>query len=78
MKDEIRMSARHMRLGEIAAGNMVLSRIVDELGELLQKPQMSENQADLLFLIRMIIDAMERGDHLYVADLLEYELASLL
>jgi len=78
MKDAIRMSVRHMRLGEIAAGNLVLSRIVDDLAELLQKPPLSENQSDVLFLLRMIIDAMERGDHLYVADLLEYELAAML
>lgn len=63
-----------LRLGRSAEGNDALAEFLQQLSIALTGPLGS--QAPLLLpALRALLQAQEQGDFLYVADLLEYELA---
>ncbi|MEM9191564.1 MAG: hypothetical protein AAGF12_20490 [Myxococcota bacterium] len=70
----LRRVAVFFRLGQVGAGSEALARGIDLLAELLADPKAAELAPRLLPHLQAALDAQARADHLYVADLLEYEL----
>lgn len=65
------------RLGHDGEGNELLGRFIDGLLRLLPSVNPSQMNGIQIVLVPML-QAQERGDYLFLADLLEYELAPLL
>jgi hypothetical protein len=70
----LRTSVRQFRLGMEGAGSASLVKLVDALLNLLAAPERSQLSTRLLPLLKDIIAAQQRGDYLYIADILEYEI----
>lgn len=66
------------RCGREGAANFAVAAFTDELGTALQNAQDPRVVHSLLPWLREVMTAQEKGDHLRVADILEYEIAPLL
>ena len=71
-------TARSLRLGMEAQGQIDLSEFVDALLPLLQRPEYRELSREIAPHLPLVLKAQERGDHLFVADLLEYAIGPTL
>jgi hypothetical protein len=65
------------RLGEDAQANTSLVALIDELASALACPPLSQHNAQILPTLQQILDAQVRGDTLWIADLIAYELLPL-
>ena len=66
------------RTGREGAGNAAFVRVVDGLVALLADPDSPFAAEAIAPLIQAMSEAQQRGDQLYLADLLQYELGELL
>ena len=66
------------RTGREGAGNAAFVRVVDGLVALLADPAPRLAAESIAPLIQAMAEAQQRGDQLYLADLLQYELGELL
>ncbi len=67
-----------LRVGMEARGNDSLSELIDALWSGLNCGDLQAISRRFLPLLEEILSAQERGDSLYVADLLEYKLSPIL
>lgn len=74
---ELTGAADFFRLGREAEGNAAFARIIERLQAELGRAG-AEALAPLYPTFQAIVSAQERGDWLFVADLLEYELGMML
>lgn len=74
---ELKRAAELLRLGREAEGNLALTQIIERL-----QAELGSSGAGALMplfpTLEAVMLAQERGDLLFVADLLEYELAKML
>ena len=71
MRERALRTARELRLGQTASGSEELVSLVDALAGILDP-----NTAPIFLpVLEPMLSAQARGDYLYLADLLEYELA---
>jgi hypothetical protein len=75
--DELAAAAALFRLGREAEGNAAFTRIIERLQAEVGSGD-PEALAPLLPTFESIVRAQERGDWLFIADLLEYELGKML
>ena len=74
-REVVRGSAEAYRVGMSAQGSEGLIALIDSLPSIVQ----SSNEAETLnTVLTAILEAQARKDHLYLADLLDYELLGLL
>lgn len=77
LHEELKSAADRFRLGREAEGNAALARLLDRLQA--ELADSGPNALAPLFpTFRAIMAAQERGDWLFVADLLEHELGRML
>ncbi len=67
-------AVRQLRLGMEAAGSASLVALIDELLKRMANPTASPLLQSDLPLLKDLIAGQNRGDFLYVADILEYEI----
>jgi hypothetical protein len=67
-----------LRVGMEARGSDSLAALIDALWSGLNCGDLQEISGRFLPLLEEILSAQERGDSIYVADLLEYKLAQML
>jgi hypothetical protein len=65
---------RAFRLGEDAQANTSLVALIDALASALALPPLAQHNAQILPALQQILDAQMRGDTLWIADLIAYEL----
>ncbi len=79
MTELIHRTGCHFRLGESAAGSDALTELLDRLMQTLTSGgSTDECKQAMVPILKRILNAQQCGDFLYIADLLEYELAPLL
>ena len=66
------------RLGHEGAGNDALARFTETMWKDLAEGRLTSNPSYLRPILEEVVTAQERGDLLWVADLLEHELRPLL
>jgi hypothetical protein len=71
-------AAQAFQLGMEAQGNFQLVRLIDRLAEELGSPLFAPQLPRVEELLKNMFEAQSRGDFLYLADLLSYELIPLL
>jgi hypothetical protein len=71
--EALHLAIDSFRLGMDAQGSNALLRFIDLLGILLQANPSVLGPAESM-LLNTLLAAQARGDHLYIADLLQYEL----
>ena len=76
--ESLEEAATSFRCGHESAGNRAVASFTDELQQALTTQSDPRVVHGLLPWLRKIMEAQERGDHLRVADILEYEIAPLL
>lgn len=74
MEEILKEAARQLRLGMEAAGSAALVTLIDELLKVMAAPSKSPLSPKDLPILKELIAGQQRGDFLYVADLLEYEM----
>ena len=74
MEKTIVEAVRQFRLGMEAAGSASLVALIDGMLKAMAVPSTSPLSAGELPILQEIIAGQQRGDFLYVADLLEYRL----
>jgi hypothetical protein len=78
LPEELKAAAHAFRLGLEALGNERLAVSIDQLLAILQTGRLSAHTTSLTAVLPELWAAQERGDFLYAADLLEYELLPFL
>ena len=79
LREQLHAAARLFRLGQEGAGSDIMVTFTDLLAQRLADGTLQANPPQLLpLLISELVAGQERGDFLWVADLLEYELSPLL
>jgi hypothetical protein len=74
----LKAAAAAFRVGMEAQGNERLSQCIDALESGLNRGDLQPVSGQLLPTLEDLLSAQERGDMLFVADLLEYEIEALL
>ncbi|MEM0911753.1 MAG: hypothetical protein AAGJ37_12295 [Pseudomonadota bacterium] len=70
-------TANHFRLGFVGEANALLVSFIDKLAHATDRlPQIKQQQLELL--CNNIVNAQQRNDPIYIADLLEYQITELL
>jgi hypothetical protein len=65
---------RGFRLAEDAQAHSALVALIDALAPRLGDARLIQHNAAIMPILQQILDAQQRGDTLWIADLLEYEL----
>jgi hypothetical protein len=74
MVSELKQAVRQFRLGMDGGGSASLVALIDELLKSMTGSGSTPLGPQVLPLLKMIIAGQQRGDFLYVADILEYEI----
>ena len=78
MLDDLKQAVIQFRLGMDGGGNAALVAFIDKLLLSMAATETAPLGPQALSLLKEIITGQQRGDFLYVADILEYEIQPLL
>ena len=74
MMNALQQAARQSRLGMEGAGSAALVEFIDQVLKSMANPTTAPLGREALPLLKAIIAGQQRGDFLYIADILEYEI----
>ena len=78
MEQTLKNAVRQFRLGMDGGGSATLVEFIDQLLKSMAHPETAPIGPRALPLLKEIIAGQQRGDFLYVADILEYEILPIL